>query len=269
MSHVAILDYPHARIQIESDLDAGSPREKQYRWFACEKEPMTVEFIESIPRGGVFWDIGANVGSYTLVAAARGLQVVAIEPVMPNYAALVRNLWLNKFDDQVWPLPVAVANGIGHAWISLPDIRSGSASSVWQYAPRGQRPGFGHGQRTFVATVDLLVELFHMPAPTHIKIDVDGAELHVLQGAQKTLASAALQGLMVELQPPAEGALVAYLADQGWQMAERWPIRGIAYGRFARAPVHEFSANGTASTAAATELATAVWVPRRRGRGAE
>ena len=47
--------------------------------------------------------------------------------------------------------------------------------------------------------LDDLIELFHLPYPQHIKIDVDGIEFSVLKGSQKTLGNSACRSLMLEI----------------------------------------------------------------------
>ena len=74
------------------------------------KEPETLEWIDSMPRGSVLWDIGANVGLYTCYAAkARGCRVFSFEPSVFNLEMLARNIFLNGIVDQatIIPLPLS------------------------------------------------------------------------------------------------------------------------------------------------------------------
>ncbi len=52
------------------------------------KEPDTIEWLKGMKDGDVFWDIGANVGVYTLFAAANHVKVYAFEPESRNYSLL-------------------------------------------------------------------------------------------------------------------------------------------------------------------------------------
>lgn len=66
------------------------------------KEPETIEWIDDFQEGDVFWDVGANVGVYTLYAATtHKLQVLAFEPSASNYLLLNRNVEINKLSDRV------------------------------------------------------------------------------------------------------------------------------------------------------------------------
>src|SRR3990167_8594009 len=90
---IRTLDYAKVPIQMRVDTKI----ESDYRIVACKKEPWTVEFIEQQPLGSIFIDVGANVGSYTLIAVACGLRPVAIEPHFHSYAKLCENLALNDW----------------------------------------------------------------------------------------------------------------------------------------------------------------------------
>src|ERR1051325_5936164 len=63
------------------------------------KQPATIQWIDSFLPNSVFWDVGANVGVYTLYAARRGAaQVVAFEPAAVNYFLLAAHCEANGLD---------------------------------------------------------------------------------------------------------------------------------------------------------------------------
>ena len=61
-------------------------------------ERETIRWIHSMDEGDLLVDIGANVGTYSVFAAANKLEVIAIEPESSNYSALDRNIKINDFD---------------------------------------------------------------------------------------------------------------------------------------------------------------------------
>ena len=78
------------------------------------KEPETLEWIDGLPEGCVLWDIGANVGLYTVYATLRrNCHVVAFEPSVFNLELLTRNLHLNGLHQQVTLLPLALSDKMG------------------------------------------------------------------------------------------------------------------------------------------------------------
>ena len=232
------LDYPReALAQFGRErllMECDNELEELMRVVACAKEPLTVALIEGLPAGSILWDVGANVGSYTLLAAALGLGVVAFEPVPENFAALSRNLALNNLLKEVVLLPIGLGQGHGLLWLHRGDMRAGAASHTID-AQDLHAKGELHRQLIPVMSMDDALEYFNLPPPTAIKLDVDGFEIQVLAGAEKTLALPSLGQLLIELHDSWDGYLTGWLAERGWQVAETWEHRGpIYYGRFER-----------------------------------
>ena len=69
---------------------------------ATTREPDTIAWIDGFEPGSVLWDIGANVGVYSLYAAlARDVRVVAFEPAAANFFLLTRNIALNGLNAKI------------------------------------------------------------------------------------------------------------------------------------------------------------------------
>jgi FkbM family methyltransferase len=159
------------------------------------KEPETIAWINDMQPGEVLYDVGANIGIYTLYAASRGIQVVAIEPVLENFHRLVQNVELNGFD-KVVPLYGAVAayqqNTIPLAVKSRREGDSGSQIiSASDYKPECVRhiPCYSLDDR-------------FMPnfPPQFIKIDVDGMEIPIFSGMFKLFIwGNSLRSYLIEL----------------------------------------------------------------------
>ena len=145
------------------------------------KEPETIAWINRMVPGEVFYDIGANVGCYSLYAAKRGLHVVAFEPGAANYAVLMRNLELNPCPGRFEVFPVALSGETRVGMLGMNHTEAGLAL-------HGINRPMGFGQPTMIYALDELITEFRLPLPDHIKIDVDGAEDSVLRGAPKALA---------------------------------------------------------------------------------
>lgn len=159
-------------------------------------EPGTRALIQRLLRpGDVFIDIGANIGMHTL-AAARALhgrgRVVAFEPFAPTERLLSKSVWLNGFADIVEVHQAAVSSRDGDQTLYL-GATSGH-NSLYRLADEGQPQG--------ATSVVPVVRLDHvLPSGTAvnlIKIDVEGAELEVLDGCRALLATSPDAALIVE-----------------------------------------------------------------------
>lgn len=135
-------------------------------------------FLEHLPKTDLVVDIGANVGLFTLLAASKGVPVVAVEPSPLNLDVLYRNLRANDMTAEV--LPVALADGPG-----LADLYgAGQGASL--------RPGWAQVGSTFTTTVpthslDGLMADRAQGKRLFIKIDAEGFELPILRGAGRLM----------------------------------------------------------------------------------
>jgi FkbM family methyltransferase len=169
-----------------------------------EKEPWTLEWIAGFRPGEILLDCGANVGMYTIWAAAtRRVRVYAFEPEAQNYALLNRNVLLNQLSDLVRAYCMGLADEPGLTTLHIADLRvGGSCHAVGQALDFEHQPlNAVFAQGCAAQTVDELVRSRQIPAPDHIKIDVDGFEPKVIAGARATLADAAVKSLLIETNP--------------------------------------------------------------------
>ena len=166
-----------------------------------DKEPETIAWIDTFEPGETFWDIGANVGIYSIYAGARGIRTVAFEPHFANYHQFCITIAVNGLQDLVTPLCLAFAEGKSIAAMNLASLDIGTSMSNFGAALdfRGQpfEPAFRQGMIGY--DIDSFIADFGLEIPTHLKIDVDGIELAIVKGAQRTLASEKLQSVSIEL----------------------------------------------------------------------
>lgn len=195
-----VLDYEKARIRIVVDDKAEIMRLSPTR-----KEPWTTNWIEQfVKQGDVFYDIGANVGAYALIAAAvtQGkARIFAFEPSFSTFSALNRNVILNGYEKAVTCLPFALWSDTRLDVFNYRDIQSGAALHSVGGMPFGKGGESEPDARMKIAVfrLDDVIKQFGLPPPNHIKIDVDGGERHVLEGAAETLANPALRSVMIEI----------------------------------------------------------------------
>jgi FkbM family methyltransferase len=212
------VEYEHADIRI-----VGATRVASKRRLTANKEPFTVEWLHSLPAGEVLYDIGANVGVLSLIAALRpqgAMRVVALEPSAATFAVLCSNLALNEVGDQIVPLPVLLGERTELGRFGYSDLDAGTALHAGGGEEVVRDVVFWQPMLTFA--LDDLVEQFGLPHPERIKLDVDGAELTVLRGARKLLADPRLKAVFSELNPPVAAAVEELLASHGLHPAGRY-----------------------------------------------
>lgn len=165
------------------------------------KEPETLEWIRRYTSpGDVLWDVGANIGLYSLFAAKLGCDVVAIEPHLPTANKLLKNVVANGLCNQVKIIPICLLDGerFGGYYVSSHE----PGSSIHTFSDKPNRGGAvsicfpGHtvvakyGHHVFATTADRLTREWNFPEPDHVKIDVDGHESDVLNGMEGILEAA-------------------------------------------------------------------------------
>ena len=166
-----------------------------------EKEPWTLEWIASFREDEILLDCGANLGMYTIWAAAtRRVRVYAFEPEAQNYALLNRNILLNGLADAVSAYCMGLSDASGLSTLHMADLRVGGSCHAL-----GEPLDFRHEplkavfrQGSIAGTIDELVDARAISVPTHIKIDVDGFEPKVIAGARETLCDRSVKSLLIE-----------------------------------------------------------------------
>ena len=165
------------------------------------KEPETIEWINTFDKEDVLWDVGANVGVYSLYAALRGIRVCAFEPAPGNYYILSRNIELNSFDDRIQSFCIAFNDQTKLDSFYMANTELGGALSTFGEARdwKGESftPQFKQSMLGF--TIDDFIGQFNPTFPNHIKIDVDGIEKKIVNGAFETFSNKSVKSVLIEL----------------------------------------------------------------------
>jgi FkbM family methyltransferase len=209
-------------------IRAESKYEVKWRANFNRREPWTVAWLESeTRRGDTIYDIGANVGVVSLIGATllrgEGL-VVAFEPGYPSYARLCENIALNGLSSMVVPVPLALSSTSGlQAWTYRTEDpgQSRHAFSADAWVPAESETGKRYTQPMVSVTLDDAVRLFGLPIPNLVKLDVDGAEAHVLRGARQTLGATECRSAFVEIDDSHADDVVSLLESYGFRLADR------------------------------------------------
>jgi FkbM family methyltransferase len=167
-----------------------------------EKEPETISFIESFDANSVFWDVGANIGIYSIYASKlKNISVYSFEPSLLNVELLFRNVQINDLGKKITIVPIALSSqtSVLDFFMSKNDLHwAGAHNSI------GSNTSFTGGRmKDFITSSQVsfrgqdIVKTIKIPTPTHIKIDVDGLEGDVIQGLGTILGD--VQFILVEV----------------------------------------------------------------------
>ena len=169
-----------------------------------KKEPSTIEWLNSIQKGEHLLDVGANVGMYSIYAAlVRRCTVTSFEPESQNFAILCKNIFLNDAEAQITPFPIAFSDSekISKLYLSRFDWDGGGSCHT-----AGEEIGFDLSPRKstftqgiFTTTIDNCIANNLIPFPNFIKIDVDGLEHKVIEGAINTIKNPKLKSICIEI----------------------------------------------------------------------
>jgi FkbM family methyltransferase len=146
-------------------------------WLGSYEMAMQNRMVKELSNGAVFYDVGANVGFYTLLAAVligRG-HVYAFEPVKANLVYLRRHLSLNHLEN-VSILECAVSDATGTASFAVEETRAMGHLDA------------GGGVEVQMVTLDALLREGRIAPPDCIKMDIEGAEFRALLGARQCFA---------------------------------------------------------------------------------
>ncbi len=171
----------------------------RYKTFA-NKEPETLEWINTFKNNSIFWDIGANVGLYSVFAGKLGkkIKVYAFEPSPFNYEILVKNFEINKLNDAII-IPIPLSNKIQIAKFKLSNTITGGALSVFgeEYDANGNIFSEELSFNTLGINIDEICNIFNLQKPDYIKVDVDGIEHLILEGGEKIIKNC--QSILIEI----------------------------------------------------------------------
>lgn len=161
------------------------------------KEPDTYAWVNSMGPGDVLFDVGANIGQYSLLAAKRGVTVHAFEPEAQNFALLIRNIAINNLSDLCIAWPLALSNQPSLDILHLSTLMVGGSCHAFGESKnyQGETKQFPYRQGSVATTLDAFAPQHGYP--THIKIDVDGFEHKVIEGGYTVLSQA--KSVLIEI----------------------------------------------------------------------
>ena len=164
------------------------------------KEPETLEWIDSMPANSNFWDIGANIGLYSIYAAlTKNCKVFSFEPSFFNLEVLGRNINLNNLQDSIKIFPIALFNMNKLDELKFTNTEWGGALSSFasdkNFSGDIIKPELSY--TTVGMSMDSLPDIFNVSMPDFIKLDVDGIEHIILEGGPNILKN--VKSILIEI----------------------------------------------------------------------
>jgi FkbM family methyltransferase len=212
---------PVTKINYKFEESSGTARRRVES--ILTKEEGTIKWIRTFAKDDVFYDIGANIGLYTIFAAPLVQSVYAFEPHVGNMYGLLQNVAANNYKN-VYPFCVALTEEnkenkcdilpfnyekleIGSSNHQLTDIPDTTKVVEW-------KPAF---------SLDELISVSVIEYPDHIKIDVDGIELLVLNGMVDLLFRVrTVKSILCEYNPSqSRGQLDEFMAGYGFTLRDK------------------------------------------------
>ncbi|MGE3974369.1 MAG: FkbM family methyltransferase [Bdellovibrionales bacterium] len=167
------------------------------------KEPETLEWIDQYGGNGPLFDIGANVGLYSMYfAATKKQKVYAFEPSFFNLALLAKNIYVNNLQDRIHVVANPLSETNQFSKFSLSTTEEGGALSTFgvDFGYDGKALQKSLEYKTLGFSLDYLISQKIVPElPAMIKVDVDGIEHLILAGAVETLKSPICRTVLIEV----------------------------------------------------------------------
>ena len=171
-----------------------------------QKEPETLSWIDSFPKNKkfIFWDVGANIGLYSLYAQRKfpKSETISFEPSTSNLRILSRNIFINDLDKKIKILPLALNNSnFSFSHLNESDFIEGGALNAFDNKKDYEGKNFKARNKYQILGVsaDNLIHLKILEIPNYIKIDVDGNEHIVLEGMKTILSSKKCKAISIEI----------------------------------------------------------------------
>ena len=167
------------------------------------KEPKTLEWIDNFHEKSIFWDIGANIGLYSCYASKKikNCKTFSFEPSVFNLEILAKNINLNNLNDKITIIPISISDKDHENNFKLTTTKKGGAISTFGSTITfdGSNIDSVFEYKTIGMSLDSVLNQFSLSQPNYIKIDVDGIEHLILEGADRYLGDDKLKSLSIEI----------------------------------------------------------------------
>ena len=172
------------------------------------KEPETLKWIKNFKNKKnseiVFWDIGSNIGLYTIFSAFfhKKINVISFEPSFLNLGILSRNISINNFERkiQIMQLPLSDKKNKFQKMMETSLTEGGALSSFgYKFDHEGKKINAKNIYSIIGTSLDDLIKQKIIKIPDYIKIDVDGTEHIILKGMKENLKNKKIKSILIEV----------------------------------------------------------------------
>ena len=176
----------------------------------------TNRWIKTFTENDIFYDIGANIGLYSIMAA-KFLQanVYAVEIDLMNTRMLYENISMNRCQEKITVLPFGLDSSSHQEKLFLKTMSYGDALHNLREPNAMVIDPSGIQINVPVFRLDDVIEILGLPSPTKLKIDVDGVDFDVLKGSADALKT--VTSLVIEYMPSSDtrNEIHNFLSDHG------------------------------------------------------
>ena len=170
------------------------------------KEPETIEWIDNFNKNEkiVFWDIGSNIGLYSMYAAIThdNIKVISFEPSTSNLRILSRNIFINKLQEKISIFQIPLGEN-KNQFLKFNERKFNEGESHNSLDENidfeGKKLNSNNSYTIFSTNIDQIIEDGLLQVPSYIKIDVDGIEHLLLKGGRKLLENQKVLEIQIEI----------------------------------------------------------------------
>ena len=170
------------------------------------KEPETLEWIDSFEKKEniIFWDIGANIGLYSIYNTLKNKnsKTISFEPSSSNLRVLSRNISINNLENdiKIFPMPLTNKENLFLTMNEGDFIEGGALNSFGEkFDFEGKEFKSSMKYQVIGTSINYLIKNDILEVPDYIKIDVDGIEHLILDGANEYLQDKKIKSLSIEI----------------------------------------------------------------------
>tara|TARA_B100000965_G_scaffold364029_1_gene347372 strand:+ start:2451 stop:3233 length:783 start_codon:yes stop_codon:yes gene_type:complete len=190
------------------------------------KEPITISWLRSFEKNKIFFDVGANVGMYSIFSAkVSKVKVFSFEPESSNFQLLIENIISNNLIENIKAFPTAIGDESNFTSLFLSEYRIGTSQHMIdkKLDHNLKQADYKISQGIFKTSLDEIISKWKFPIPNYLKIDVDGIEHLIIKNATTLLKNKNLSSVLIEINRNREEDLeiISILENNGFKYEKK------------------------------------------------